>query len=317
MGISVNQLALNLVKEMIQRKSELRIQITESPQGATVIDLGINVQGGYLAGKYLTEVCMGGLGSTFISMEEFGTLHLPSMSVYTDHPAISLLGSQFAGWKIRTKDYFAMCSGPGRALAQKPRHIYSSIAYEDKSDVSVLVLESDSMPTSEALSLMAEECSISLDRLYVLVAPTSSLSGSTQISGRILETGLHRLTNIGLDPRRVISGLGVAPIAPVHPQHATAMGRTNDMILYGGATFFTVDVEDDSSLRNQVEQASSTASRDYGKTFAEIFRNANEDFYKIDPALFAPGVIVISNVRTGSTFSSGYINNDLLRQSIS
>ena len=317
MGISVNNLALRLVKEIIQRESELRIHVAESTHGATVIDLGINVQGGYLAGRYLTEVCMGGLGSTSISVEDFGTLRLPSISVYTDHPAISLLGSQFAGWRVRTEDYFAMCSGPGRALAQKPRHIYSSIAYEDKSDVSILVLESDFMPTSEALNLMARECSISLDRLYVLVAPTSSLSGSIQISGRILETGLHRLTNIGLDPRGVISGLGVAPIAPVHPHRATAMGRTNDVILYGGTTFFTVDVEDDSTLKNQVEHASSSTSRDYGKAFSEIFRDANEDFYKIDPALFAPGVVVVSNIRTGSTFSSGHINNDILRQSIS
>jgi methenyltetrahydromethanopterin cyclohydrolase len=239
------------------------------------------------------------------------------MSVYTDHPAISLLGSQFAGWRIKTDDYFAMCSGPGRALAHKPRNIYRSIAYEDESDVSILVLESDSKPTPEALNLMAKECSVNVDKLYVLVAPTSSLSGSIQISGRILETGLHRLTNIGVDPRSVVSGLGVAPIAPVHPQRVTAMGRTNDMILYGGTTFFTVDVEDDAALKNHVEQASSTTSRDYGRNFVDIFRSVNEDFYKIDPAIFAPAVVVISNIRTGSTFSSGHTNNDILRLSIS
>jgi methenyltetrahydromethanopterin cyclohydrolase len=308
---------LSLVKEAIRRESELRIHVTESPQGVTIVDFGIDVQGGYLAGKYLTEICMGGLGSTLISDGNYGTLNLPSISVYTDQPAIALLGSQFAGWRIKTDDYFAMCSGPGRALAHKPRNIYNSIAYEDGSDVSILVLESDSHPTPEALNLMAKECNVNADRLYVLVAPTSSLSGSTQISGRVLETGLHRLTNIGMDPRKVVSGLGVAPIAPVHPQRDAAMGRTNDMILYGGATFFTVDVEDDAALKKHVEQASSTTSRDYGRKFVDIFRSVNEDFYKIDPAIFAPAVVMVSNIRTGSTFSSGRINNDVLRLSIS
>lgn len=317
MGISVNKLALRLVKEAIRRKSELRIHVTESPQGATIIDFGINAQGGYLAGKYLTEICMGGLGSATISNADYGTLNLPSISVHTDHPAISLLGSQFSGWRIKTDDYYAMCSGPGRALAHKPRKIYSSIAYEDESDVSILVLESDSNPTSQVLNMMAKECNVDVDKVYALVAPTSSVSGSTQISGRIIETGLHRLTSIGLDPCRVISGLGTAPIAPVHPKSGTAMGRTNDMILYGGTTFFIVDVEDDSTLKNQVEQASSTTSRDYGRKFVDIFKSVNEDFYKIDPALFAPAVVVINNIRTGSTFSSGHTNNEILRLSIS
>ena len=317
MGISVNKLALSLVKEVIRRRSELRIHVTESPQGATIIDFGVDVQGGYLAGKYLTEISMGGLGSSLISKGNYGTLDLPTISVYTDHPAISLLGSQFAGWRIKTDDYFAMCSGPGRALSHKPRNIYRSISYEDKSDVSILVLESDSKPTPEALNLMAKECSVNVNRLYVLVAPTSSLSGSTQISGRILETGLHRLTNIGVDPRNVVSGFGVAPIAPAHPQRVTAMGRTNDMILYGGTTFFTVDVEDDAALKNHVEQASSTTSRDYGRNFVDIFRSVKEDFYKIDPAIFAPAVVVINNIRTGSTFSSGHTNNAILRLSVS
>jgi methenyltetrahydromethanopterin cyclohydrolase len=89
------------------------------------------------------------------------------------------------------------------------------------------------------------------------------------------------------------------------------------MILYGGATFFTVDVEDDAALKKHVEQASSTTSRDYGRKFVDIFRSVNEDFYKIDPAIFAPAVVMVSNIRTGSTFSSGRINNDVLRFSIS
>jgi methenyltetrahydromethanopterin cyclohydrolase len=36
-----------------------------------------------------------------------------------------------------------------------------------------------------------------------------------------------------------------------------------------------------------MEQAPSTVSKDYGKTFLQIFREADRDFYKIDHGLFA------------------------------
>jgi methenyltetrahydromethanopterin cyclohydrolase len=94
------------------------------------------------------------------------------------------------------------------------------------------------------------------------------------------------------------------------------MGRTNDMLLYGGITFFIVDFENDKDLKKIVENASSLSSKDYGRPFAEIFREAGYDFYKIDPALFSPAVVAVNNIRTGSTFISGKINTKILKQSI-
>ena len=52
-----------------------------------------------------------------------------------------------------------------------------------------------------------------------------------------------------------------------------------------------VDYDDEAVLQNMVNQAPSMASKDYGKPFLQIFREADKDFYKIDHGLFAPAVI--------------------------
>ena len=138
-----------------------------------------------------------------------------------------------------------------------------------------------------------------------------------QVSGRIVETGLHKLLEMGYNPKNVLSGLGVAPIAPVHPKFTKAMGRTNDMILYGGVVYITVEDDDEEKLKKIVDEAPSSSSRDYGRPFTEIFKAAGHDFYKIDPALFAPAVVTVNNVTTGHLFRAGRIDINLISKSIS
>jgi methenyltetrahydromethanopterin cyclohydrolase len=142
---------------------------------------------------------------------------------------------------------------------------------------------------------------------------TSSIAGSVQVSGRVLETGLYRMMELGVDPKKVLSGRGLAPIAPVHPKLDQAMGRTNDMILYGGTVYFTVDVDNDQELRTLVEKVPSSMSQAYGRPFAEILKSAGYDFYRIDPSIFAPAMITVNNIRTGSVFIGGNINIEVLK----
>lgn len=316
-SLSVNKLAIPLIREMIEKKDALRIKTERTPEGTTIIDAGLEVPGGYLAGKYMTEICMGGLGKTQILDVKFGELSLPAISVFTDHPGVALFGAQFAGWRISVGKYFAMGSGPARALSVKPKELYEKISYHDESNEAVIVLEATAKPTTEVVTYIANECHVAPDGLYVILAPTSSLAGSTQISGRIVETGLHKLTDVGFDPKKVISGYGIAPIAPVHPKFNRSMGRTNDMLLYGGTTYFTVEADDDSKLKELVERVPSSTSRDYGKPFADVFKAAGYDFYKIDASLFAPAAITVNNVKTGATLTAGKVNPEILKLSVS
>ena len=59
----------------------------------------------------------------------------------------------------------------------------------------------------------------------------------------------------------------------------------------------------------------SSNSNDYGKPFAEIFKDYDYDFFKIDANLFSPSKVIISNADTGNTFVNGKIDNDLMKKS--
>lgn len=314
-SLSVNRLAWKLLEKVCDNSDFYGVKVEKASSGTTLVDAGIEARGGFQAGRIVTEICMGGCGRAEITFRQYGELWLLSIFVYTDHPVIATLGSQFAGWQIKEGDYFAIGSGPARALALKPKEIYEKIGYRDDFDKAIVVLETDKRPPVKLMDRLTKDCCVSAENLTIVLTPTASVAGSTQVSGRIVETGIHKLSKVGLDPNAILYAWGCAPISPIHPKFAKAMARTNDAILYGGITYYTVECEDDEELRQIVDKAPSKASKDYGKPFMEIFKEANYDFYKIDPNLFAPAVVTINNVKTGSTFECGEINVKALRES--
>src|SRR5262249_57421732 len=81
---------------------------------------------------------------------------------------------------------------------------------------------------------VARDCGLSPERLTFIYAPTQSLAGATQIVARTLEVALHKAHELKFPLDRIVDGMGAAPLAPPHPDLVTAMGRTNDAIVYGG-----------------------------------------------------------------------------------
>ena len=314
--LSVNCAAWHLLRRLCDKAEEYGVVVRETPSGATLIDAGVRAKGGFLAGRIVTEICLGGLGKADISCRWYGDLELPCISVWTDHPTVATIGSQLAGWLVKVGDYSAMGSGPARALALKPRELYDKIGYEDKADVAVLVLETAKEPPEDVIRYVSDQCGVSPDHLSLILTPTSTVTGSTQISGRVVETGIHKLMNLGFDPKSITHAYGYAPIVPIHPKFAEAMGRTNDAILYAGVAWYTTSYDDEEELRDLVNKAPSIFSQSYGRPFVEIFKEANYDFYQIDPSLFAPAVLIMNNVKTGRTFKAGRINLEVLKQSM-
>ena len=129
---------------------------------------------------------------------------------------------------------------------------------------------------------------------------------------RSVETCLHKLHELKFDLAQVVTGFGSAPLPPVAKDEITAIGRTNDAILYGGRVHLTVRGDDDSARRLALELPSLN-SRDHGRGFADIFREAGFDFYKIDGALFAPAEVWVSNLDSGNTWHAGALNMALLQ----
>jgi methenyltetrahydromethanopterin cyclohydrolase len=134
-----------------------------------------------------------------------------------------------------------------------------------------------------------------------------------QVAARIVETGIHKMHEVGFDIDTVRSGFGSCPLAPVAGDDLTAIGRTNDGVLYGGRAWYTVQT-DDERVESVIEQLPSDSSKDYGTTFGDLFQRYDHDFYKIDPLLFSPAEITITNVTSGRTFRAGGVNPELVRQ---
>ena len=323
--ISLNISALALVKKLSSEVENYLVTVEETESGATIIDAGINAEGGFLAGEIITEICLGGYGKAKILPVQYGDVVLPSVFVHTDHPTLSTLASQFAGWQIKVGEFSAIASGPARALALKPKDLYEKIMYTEQSDSAVLVLETEKKPSEEVIQLIATKCKVIPKNLFLVVFSTTSLTGSTQVSGRIVETGLHKLMKLGLDPLLVKHAWGYAPIIPLHPSSGEAMGRTNDAILYGGTASYVVSYDDDEKLENIVKQAPSSASKmiqearklaEKNPRFLDIFKEAGFDFYKIDPNIFAPAVVAVNNIRTGKTFRAGSLDIEVMKGSL-
>ncbi len=316
--VSVNLEAKKTVDLMIKNVDELNIAVDVLSNGSTVIDAGVNVSGSFKAGELYTKVCLGGLADVGISIpgdlsEKFA---LPSVKIKTDFPAISTLGSQKAGWSVSVGDFFALGSGPARALALKPAETYEEIGYKDDADIAILTLEADQLPGEEVTEAIAKESSVSPENVYVLVAPTSSLVGSIQISGRVVENGTYKMLEfLHFNVTKVKHAAGIAPIAPVDPDGLKAMGKTNDAVLFGGRTYYYVESEEGDDIKSVADQLPSSASAGYGKPFFDVFKEAEFDFYKIDKGMFAPAEVVINDLRTGEIFKTGYVNSELLQKS--
>jgi methenyltetrahydromethanopterin cyclohydrolase len=210
--------------------------------------------------------------------------------------------------------YFAMGSGPLRAHARVEHELFEKLGYEEEAERGILVLETRTLPTDEVAAYVAQKARLRASALTFVVAPTASLAGGVQISARIIETGLHKMETLGFDVRRIVSGMGTAPIPPVAKNDLRAIGRTNDCILYGGQARYTVRASD-AELAELAPKVPASASRDYGTPFYEIFQRYEGDFYKIDPLLFSPAEIWLTSAESGRTFHAGRLNPEVLAAS--
>ena len=310
---TLNELAWDLVQQSLFAADELRIELLDEIAGATVIDFGVESIGSLGAGLALAEVCTAGLAEITLCPGEVGGRGWPHVFVTSDSPLEACLLSQYAGWRIGTDDYFGMGSGPMRAAAAR-EDLYDRFDYRESATHVVGVLESGEVPTEAAVREIAEKCSVETSNIALLVAPTASLAGNLQIVARSVETALHKLHELGYDVTNIESAAGWAPLPPVAADDLTGIGRTNDAILYGARVTLMVHGDDESieSLGPQIPSSGSTA---HGRPFLEIFEQAGQDFYKIDPLLFSPAEVVLHNVETGRAHCFGEISPAVLRES--
>src|SRR3954470_24041435 len=313
MTLSLNDRAGALADRLADDADGLRVAVTTLAGGTRVIDCGSAVPGGLEAGRRFAEICMGGLGSVGFAPLVLDGRWMPGLTVVTDHPALACLGSQYAGWKLDRDDYFAMASGPGRALV-RAEDLYEDLDVDEEASTAVLCLEARDPPPDALANYIAERAGIGPIDLTLLFAPTASLAGGVQIAARVVETALHKLHELEFDVRRVVSAFGSCPLPPVARKDPEAIGRTNDAVLYGGPVELLVEGDDD-ELAELVPRLPASASSDHGEPFGKVLEQADWDFYKIDPLLFSPAEIRLVNAASGRSFHAGSVELDVLARS--
>ena len=327
--LSVNSLARPLVERLLAQAEALQVQVRRDATGVCVVDAGIAASGSIEAGLLIGEICMGGLGQVRLRPGEMAGW--PTwIEVQSAQPVLACLGSQYAGWSLAAskeetggKKFFSLGSGPARALAGKEK-LFAELGYLDPAardpagddanaatKTGVLVLEVDRVPPRIIIDKLLHDCALTPASLTLILTPTTSLAGTTQVVARVLEVALHKAHELGFALADIVAGSACAPLPAPSPDGVQAMGRTNDAILYGGRVHLTVR-GDDVAARALAQQLPSKNSSDYGRSFADIFKAADYDFYKIDAALFAPAEVWVSNLDSGNTWHGGGLNMGLL-----
>lgn len=310
--VNLNERALDGCAGLLEDLSKSRVAM-HAVAGTRVVDCGVKAAGGLEAGRVLAKTCMAGLGEVNIVPGQADVWPGPAVSVLTDNPVAACLASQYAGWPVQAGRFFAMGSGPMRAVRGREA-LFNDIGHLEESDVVVGVLESGKLPSEETCRLIGSDCGVSTENITLLVAPTASLAGTIQIVARTVETAMHKMHELGYEVKRVVSGFGVAPLPPVAPDDRTGIGWTNDAVLYGGEVTLWLR-DDDDRLQEIGPQIPSSASADHGKPFVEVFEKYDRDFYKIDPLLFSPALVTLVNLDSGRSYGFGELRPDVLRQS--
>lgn len=325
---SINQRAMRIVRTMVDEADALGVTARRLANGATVIDCGVGVPGGWEAARLFCQATLGGLGRMEYGLfnlddagrpnrtEPPGGLELPEVRIFVDRPAIALLASQISGWNLPEMKNEAgivpLVSGPVRAVARKDRFA-KIVDYVDDSPEIVAALQDATLPDERLAAHIAEVCGRSPADLYVLVAPTASLVGSVNVVARTLESAIWRLHFLGLDASRVLAAWGKAPLPPLTGDEFTAMVRTNVFTYYGGTAGFAVD-SDDATVEKVIKDfplARHTCAI-YDVPFRKLLEGAGGDIFGFKG--FVHNVVkgVINNVATGHTFVTGEVDRTTL-----
>jgi methenyltetrahydromethanopterin cyclohydrolase len=302
---SINRMAIELVDEALDFAAELGIRAFELDNGATVLDFGVDVDGGVESGLLLAEIQTAGLATVQTRMGEVAGAPIPHVELSTDHPDVALLCSQKAGWELDFDHFDGLGSGPARALVGQETE-FERVGYYDEFDLTVLAIESVDLPDERVAEHVADLADVETSAVFLPTYATGSLAGSVTTAARAAELAVFRLTELGYDPLDIVSASGSAPLAPVSYDEAVAMGRTNDALAYGGRVY--LHVREDFA---RFDELPSTASAEYGKPFQDIFADADWDFYEIPESVFAPAQVTV-DVADGPTHVLGRRNEDLL-----
>jgi methenyltetrahydromethanopterin cyclohydrolase len=305
---SLNRMAVELVDEAIDFADELGIEVRELESGATVLDFGVEAPGGIEAGMLLAEVQTAGLATMSTRLRSVADAPRPHVELSTDRPGLALLGAQKAGWELSTDDFEGLGSGPARALVGT-EPVYEQLGYRDAFDLTVLTVETDTVPGEAVARQVAERADVPESGVFLLPFRTASVAGSVSVAARAAELAVYRLFERGYDLADVATASASAPVPPVAGDERTAMARANDAVAYGGEVHLTLRADPEAP-----EALVAAAADEHGRPFADVFAEADWEFGAVSREAFAPARLTV-DVVGGSTHAVGRRREDVLAES--
>ena len=313
---SVNATAAPMVAALVERADALRVGVAHMEDGTRIVDAGIDHRGGIEAGLLIARICMAGLGDVALRNNPVFPNWPWQVEVRTSQPVLACLGSQYAGWSLSfdaPEKFNALGSGPARALAIR-EPLFEELGYRDRAGSTCLVLETDHHPPAALAEKVSRDCGVAPERVTLVLTPTGSLAGVVQIAARVVEVALHKAHELGFPLDSIVDGAGSTPLPPPIDDPLIAMGRTNDTILFGGQVQLFVSCGDEQA-EDLARRLPSSNSGDYGRPFAEVFRDYGYDFFRIDPMLFSPARVAVTALGSGRTFHGGRLDGEALERS--
>src|SRR5437870_8266314 len=164
--LTLNERAQRLADHMAANAASLRITVQQTA-GARILDCGVHTPGGLQAGLGLARVCLAAQADVTLSPGDVAGIPSVQVAIATDHPVTACMAAQYAGWQISVGKFFAMGSGPMRAVYGK-EPLYDDIGYREKSPHAVGVLETGTLPTEDVVQFLAGKLGLAPEKLTLL-----------------------------------------------------------------------------------------------------------------------------------------------------
>ena len=302
-----------LLQGLAQDACVLGLDVSHLKNGATVIDCGVNVPGSLEAGRRIAEISQGGMASARIGTADIAGIALPSLTVDSWLPKLSAYGLQVSV-ALSEIDPSIRISGP---ILARFAEGHFDIDRENLSSAAwgIAVVEADQLPSPDIVDALAHRSNLSASELTLLVVPTRSIAGVTQIAGRINESVVFTMEeSLGIDCSCVSQIFGTVPIALSSNANTLSPITPDDFIHYMGRVSLTIDHDGTMDLSQLATQLTFRSTPIYGKLFTELLSAAGGVFEAI------PGLIDLNKVaqitvidqHSGAAFTAGEPDQSIL-----
>ena len=316
MTYSINNMAARIVEEEILPNADaLNVSVHRLENGATVIDMGIDAKGGWMAGKLFTDTCLGGLGVLEYRSMYVGKHLVPVTAIHIDQPHVTQLSSHIAGLFLPYRGHMQPVSGPLRSIRRTDTWSKQADYQDTEAEKAVGHVQITTLPDEELTDAIAGAVGMEPKDLYLMASRTSTIVGAIQITARNLEQIIATVSDYPSFPIDCIrQGIAWSPVISIVDDEVIAMGRVNDGLIYGQEGTLYVDCEDEVITGILPQVTMSRNEIEFGIPFEDMFREADCDWGNVPREQDAPAKINFVNMRTGNTFHAGMIHYGVLER---